>query len=162
MADRLLPDLTGADLHDSAGQDGHDLWRLRVCGLLVRLGEIKVADDDGRLVTQAGRHRRTAAPDGGAIDDIVVHEGGRMRELRRYGGRGQPVEVVRADPRRQQDEGGPDALAAGGEQVGHWSGDDVGIGLDQATEARFDGCEVAGNRSEELGPIAYVVCFSQS
>ena len=119
MPDGLLAHLAGADLHHRLGEDGHDLRCLRVGGLLVRLGEVVVADNDGRLVTKARGHGGATAPGRGAVDDVVVHQRGGVRQLDRHRGGHQPVKVIGADPRGEKDECRPDPFAAGREQVRH-------------------------------------------
>ncbi len=151
MADRLLPHLAGADLHDSVGKDGHDLRRLRVRGLLIRLGEVVVADHDGRFIAEARRDGGSAATDGRAIDDIVVDERGGVRQLHRHRRGIEPAQVVRADLGREQHQRGADALAPGREQIGHRRGHHVGVGRDQVAESRLESGQVFANRSEEVG-----------
>src|SRR5260370_20523244 len=73
MPDGLLTYLAGAYLHDCIGEDRHDLWRLRVGRRLIRLGEVEIADHDGRLIAASGRYCRPAPPHRGALDDVVLH-----------------------------------------------------------------------------------------
>ena len=87
--------------------------------MLVSLCEIEVADHDRRLVAQSRRHGWPPAPGCGAVDDVVVDEGGRVREFDRHGGGLQPIELVAAAHRGEKDECRADSLAAGLEQIRH-------------------------------------------
>ncbi len=162
MPHRLLPHLAGADLHHRVGEDGDHLGRVCVCGLIVGLREIKIADHDRRFVAEARSDGWTPAPHGRAVDDIVVYKRGGMGELDRHGGGSEPRQVVDVDPRREQDESRTDPLATRGEEIGHRSRDHVGIRCDQRAKVRLDAGEVGGDGSKEIGRVLYVVCFSHS
>src|SRR4029077_7823881 len=108
------------------------------------------------------RNRRPAATHGGAIDDVVMHEGGGMRQLHGHRGGSELREIVRADLGREQDERRPDALTTGGEQVGHRGGDDVGVCGDRFMQAGLDGSEVPRDGTKQARLRGYVACFSQS
>ena len=70
----------------------HHLGRVGARGLLVRLGEVEVADHDGGLVAERGRDRRPATAQRRPVDHVVVHERRRVRELHRdRGGSQQPA-----------------------------------------------------------------------
>src|SRR5262249_61230916 len=53
-----------------------------------------------------------AAADGGLVDDVVVEEGRRVDELHHRGEHDRPLPAVAAGPAGEEQERGPDALAA--------------------------------------------------
>ena len=149
VSDGLLPNLTGANVHHRASQDGDDFRRVRERSLLIRFGEVEVADHDRRLVTKLGRNCRPAAPYLGTVDDIVMDERGRMRELNRNRGGRQPLQVIASALRGEEHERRADSLPARRDEISHRARDDIGVVLDQEPQALLDGFQVSRDWTED-------------
>ncbi len=89
IADRLLADLAGTDRHHGACEGVDHLGHATRGGILVCLGEVKVADHDRRLVPEPRRDRRPSTAGRRSVDDVVVNEGRGVRQLDSHGGRHQ-------------------------------------------------------------------------
>ena len=70
-------------------------------------------------------------------------------ELDRDRSRRELLHVVVAAFRREQNQRGPDALASRGDEVRHGFGDDIGVALDEAPQARLDHLEVGRDWTED-------------
>ena len=158
IPDRLLAHLARADVHHSAREDGYHLGGCRACRLLIRFGEVEVADYDGRLVTEERCNGGTAAPDRSPVDDVVMDKRGGMRQLHCNCSRNQMVQLVAAALGREQHQRGTNALSAGREQVRHRCRDHAWIRFYEVAEARLDHLEVSRDRPED----AYALSSSQS
>ena len=82
-------------------------------------GQQVVAGDDGHQVAEAAVDALDVAPDGCLVDDVVVVERGQVDELDRHAAHQVVLGgVPAAAGGRGQGQQGPQALAAGGDQVG--------------------------------------------
>jgi len=91
-----------------------DLGRGELRGQMQRMGEKRVADEDGGAGTVNAGGGAPAAPHVGIVHDVVVHESGEMHEL--DDGRGAHEiggEGVGPPPAAQENQRRPDALARG-------------------------------------------------
>ncbi len=96
-------------------------------------------------------HGQPAAPQVGAVDDVVVDERGRMDELDHRGVEDRAISRVARQARRHQQDGRTDPLAAALLDVAPHFGDQRDARLDVADELTLDGLEILSNGLEDLG-----------
>ena len=77
-----------------------------------RLRVEEVAEQHGDVVAPAAVHAAAAAAHGGLVDDVVVQQGRGVDELDHRGQQDRALAPVAAQPAGQQQQRGPDALAA--------------------------------------------------
>ncbi len=158
MPDSLLAHLAGADVHDRVGEYRDHLGGLAPCGLLVGLGEVVVADNDGGLIAQRRGHRRPPAPRGRAVDDVVVHERGCVDQLDGHRSRCEALELVLAHPRGEQHQGRAHAFAARREEVRHRRRHHVGVLRDRLLQLRLDRREAGCDGPEDVQVLCAFCC----
>jgi hypothetical protein len=125
-----------------------------------RLDVEVVAEQDRDVVAPAGVHRHPAAPQVGAVDDVVVDERGGVDELHDRRVEHGAVALVAAQARRHQQHRRADALAAARLDVAAHLGNERDARLDVADELLLDGVEVAADRFEDLRQLGEVRAIS--
>ena len=124
-----------------------------------------VPEQDGDVVAPARMDGQTAAPEVGAVDDVVVDQRGGMDELDHRRVEHGAVAGVSAEPRRHQQDRGADPFASAALDVAAHLGDERHAGLDVADELLLDRLEVAADRFEDLRQIVgdghFLRCVTQ-
>jgi hypothetical protein len=116
------------------------------------LGEEIVADQDDGAGAELGVKGRFAAAEGGAVDGVVVDEGGGVKEFDAGGGGDEAVEVefVVVGATGEEEEERAEPFAAGPDDVAEEIGDDGVADLSGLGNARVDPIEIGAHRPEHV------------
>ena len=131
-------------------QQPHDVERVVRQRQRHRLDVEIVAEQHGDVVAPPRVHGQAAAPQLGVVDDVVVDERGGVDELDDRRVEHGAVALVAAQPRRHQQHGRTDALAAARLDVLADFRDQLDLRLDVAPELAIDPLQVGANRLEDL------------
>jgi len=115
------------------------------------LGEQEIPGEDGDRVVPPGVDRRAAAAHQGLVHDVVVEQRGQVGQLDRDRRLDDPRVLRVAEPRGQQHEHGPEALAAGRDGMPGRLGQQFVVGMRRRGQQLLDPAQVVEHLRLEGG-----------
>lgn len=136
-----LADAVGGGADPAAGEGGFERG-----GEVEGVGEEVVAEEDGGLVSPLGVDGGRVPADDGLVEDVVMHEGGRVDHLDDGGEDGVGWPDAAAGPGREEDEGRSKLLATESGGVVDQLGDEIEPAAQLVSEDGLGLGEVGGDR----------------